>query len=134
MAHKLLSDTCLRWSNTGLYCERVYGQRQQLQQQCFELKHVISEINARRIRDDASSFTEPGKRCVGKSDGSHTVYLYVQSDHLRACRDTLNDCKNRFKLRICPRRPLVDCSRVATGAGALETAVNLGNLRPGESV
>jgi hypothetical protein len=111
------------------------SQDQQLQQQRVELNYVVSEQRTRRISDYASYFVKLGKTSVGKSDGSHAVHgLCVDSDHRQTYSDTLNGNKHPFKLRICPRRPLVDCSRVATGAGALETAVNLGNLRPGESV
>ena len=77
------------------------SQDQRLQQQRFELKYVISEQKARRIRDYLSSFLELDSNCVGKSDFSYAVHsLYVDSDHLQTYWDTLNGNKNRFKLRI----------------------------------
>ena len=77
------------------------SQDQRLQQQRFELKYVIGEQKARRIRDYISSFLELDKNCVGKSDFSYAVHsLYIDSDDLQTYRDTLNGTKNRFKLRI----------------------------------
>jgi hypothetical protein len=77
------------------------SQDQRLQQQRFELKYVIGEQKARRIRDYISSFLELDKNCVGKPNLSYAVHtLYIDSDHLQTYRDTLNGSKNRFKLRI----------------------------------
>ncbi len=77
------------------------SQDQRLQQQRFELKYVISEQKARRVRDYVSSFLELDKNCVGKPDLSYWVHsLYVDSDGLQTYWDTLNGNKNRFKLRI----------------------------------
>ncbi len=77
------------------------SQDQRIQQQRFELKYVIGEQKARRIRDYIGSFLELDKNCVGKSDFSYAVHsLYIDSDHLQTYWDTLNGNKNRFKLRI----------------------------------
>ncbi len=77
------------------------SQDQRLQQQRFELKYVIGEQKARRIRDYISSFLELDKNCVGKPDFSYPVHtLYIDSDHLQTYWDTLNGNKNRFKLRV----------------------------------
>jgi hypothetical protein len=67
----------------------------------FELKYVISEQQARCIRDYIRSFLALDKNCVGKSDFSYAVHSpYVDSDHLQTYWDTLNGNRNRFKLRL----------------------------------
>jgi hypothetical protein len=77
------------------------SQDHRLPQQRFELKYVISEQKARRIRDYVSSFLELDEHCVGKSDFSYAVHsLYIDSDNLQTYWDTINGNKNRFKLRI----------------------------------
>lgn len=77
------------------------SQDQRLQHQRFELKYVIGEQKARRIRDYISSFLVVDENCVGKPDLSYAVHsLYFDSDHLQTYWDTLNGNKNRFKLRI----------------------------------
>ena len=77
------------------------AQDHRLQQQRFELKYVISEQKARRIRNYISSFLELDENCAGKSDFSYAVHsLYIDSDHLQTYWDTINGNKNRFKLRI----------------------------------
>jgi len=77
------------------------SQDQRLQHQRFELKYVIGEEKARRIRDYISSFLELDENCVGKPNLSYAVHsLYFDSDHLQTYWDTVNGNKNRFKLRI----------------------------------
>jgi hypothetical protein len=67
----------------------------------FELKYMISEQKARRIRDYVRSFLDLDENCVGKPDFSYAVHSrYVDSDHLQTYWDTINGSKNRYKLRI----------------------------------
>jgi hypothetical protein len=67
----------------------------------FELKYVISEQKAQRVRHYVSSFLDLDENCAGRPDLSYAVHsLYVDSDEMKTYWDTINGSKNRFKLRI----------------------------------
>jgi len=72
-----------------------------MQSSRFEFKYVISEVEARRIREHVRSFLDVDEYCVGRPDFSYPVHsLYLDSDQMMTYWDTINGNKNRFKLRI----------------------------------
>jgi SPX domain protein involved in polyphosphate accumulation len=76
-------------------------QDHRLQQQRFELKYLIDERIAHRIRDFVSSYLELDDYAVGRPNFSYPVHsLYLDSDGLKTHQDTINGTKNRFKLRL----------------------------------
>lgn len=67
----------------------------------FELKYLIPEHVAQRVRDYVVSFLELDENGRGKPDLSYPVHsLYIDSDELRTYWDTINGNRDRFKLRI----------------------------------
>lgn len=72
-----------------------------LQQQRLELKYLLSEDTALRIRDFVSSYLEVDEFGASRPNFSYPVHsLYLDSDDLRLYWDTINGTKNRFKLRL----------------------------------
>jgi SPX domain protein involved in polyphosphate accumulation len=72
-----------------------------MQSSRFELKYVISEVEARRLREYVRSFLDMDEYCVGRPDFSYPVHsLYLDSAGMKTYWDTINGNKNRFKLRI----------------------------------
>ncbi len=72
-----------------------------MQSSRFELKYVISEVEARRIREYVRGFLDLDEFCVGKPDFSYPVHsLYLDSEQMVTYWDTINGNKNRYKLRI----------------------------------
>jgi SPX domain protein involved in polyphosphate accumulation len=77
------------------------GQDHRLQAQRFELKYIISERQARQVRQFVTSFLELDENCLGRPELSYPVHsLYLDSSDLGTYWDTINGNKNRFKLRI----------------------------------
>jgi hypothetical protein len=71
------------------------------QHQRFELKYVISEALALRVREFVSGYLELDEFGATKPDYSYPVHsLYLDSHDLRTYRCTLSGDKNRFKLRL----------------------------------
>lgn len=67
----------------------------------FEMKYVISEDKALRVRDYVRSFLELDENCCGHGDYSYPVHsVYFDSDLMKTYWDTINGNKNRFKLRV----------------------------------
>src|SRR5436190_8710120 len=72
-----------------------------LQASRFELKYIIQEDTALRIRDYVQAYLELDEYGVGKPNYSYPVHsLYLDSDDLKLYWNTINGAKNRFKLRI----------------------------------
>jgi len=72
-----------------------------MQQQRFELKYLITEDMALRVRDFVRCHIGMDEYSVGKPDYSYPVHsLYLDSDDLTLYWDTINGMKNRFKLRL----------------------------------
>lgn len=72
-----------------------------MQQQRFELKYLITEEMALKVRDFVRCFMDFDEYSVGKPNFSYAVHsLYLDSDDLKMYWDTINGVKNRFKLRL----------------------------------
>jgi hypothetical protein len=72
-----------------------------MQQQRFELKYLINEDMALRVRDFVRCYIGMDEYSVGKPNYSYPVHsLYLDSDDLTLYWDTINGAKNRFKLRL----------------------------------
>ena len=75
--------------------------RDRMQASRFELKYLISEETASRIRDFVLSYLSMDEYGVGKPDYSYAVHsLYLDSDDLQIYWRTVNGDKNRYKLRL----------------------------------
>jgi SPX domain protein involved in polyphosphate accumulation len=67
----------------------------------YEFKYLVDEPTADRIRDFISLHLEPDEFTDAKTGRGYPVHsLYLDSDDLKLCRQTLQGEKNRFKLRI----------------------------------
>src|SRR5216110_3978995 len=72
-----------------------------MQQSRFELKYLISENTAQRVRDFVRSYLALDEYGVGRPNYSYDVHsLYLDSDSLEIYWRTVNGDKNRFKLRL----------------------------------
>jgi hypothetical protein len=72
-----------------------------MQQQRFELKYLIQEEAALRVRDFVRCHLDMDEYSVGKPNYSYPVHsLYLDSDDLKIYWATINGDKNRFKLRL----------------------------------
>ena len=72
-----------------------------MQQSRFELKYLISERMAERVRDFVRCYLSMDEFSVGKPNYSYPVHsLYLDSDTLEIYWRTINGDKNRFKLRL----------------------------------
>ncbi len=74
---------------------------QELQLQRFELKYLIPESVALRVRDFVRSYLEIDEFGETLPNFSYPVHsLYLDSDSLKLYRTTINGDKNRYKLRL----------------------------------
>ena len=72
-----------------------------MQKQRFELKYLIPEETALRVRDYVRCYLDLDEYSVGKPNFSYPVHsLYLDSDDLRLYWETINGNKNRYKLRL----------------------------------
>src|ERR1041385_4271785 len=72
-----------------------------MQQSRFELKYLVNEDMALRVRDFVRCYIGLDEYSAGKPDYSYPVHsLYLDSDDLTLYWDTINGAKNRFKLRL----------------------------------
>ncbi len=72
-----------------------------MQQQRFELKYLITEEMALKVRDFVQCYLEFDEYSVGKANFSYPVHsLYLDSDDLKLYWETINGVKNRYKLRL----------------------------------
>lgn len=66
-----------------------------------EIKYVIPEETALRVRSYLVSYLDPDENAVGKVDNSYDVQsLYLDSNQLLTYHAAANGWRNRFKLRI----------------------------------
>jgi hypothetical protein len=67
----------------------------------YEIKYRISEAKAQALERFIKPYLHPDRYCKLQKTGSYPIVtLYLDSEHLRLCRQTLEGNKNRFKLRI----------------------------------
>jgi len=67
----------------------------------FEMKYLVSEIQAAAIENYIGPFLEPDRYSKLQRGGHYPIVsLYLDSQDLRLCRETMTGVKNRFKLRI----------------------------------
>ena len=67
----------------------------------YELKYLISEETAHRVRDFVMCYLNMDENSVGKANYSYPVHsLYLDSTNLEIYWRTINGDKNRFKLRV----------------------------------
>jgi len=72
-----------------------------MQQQRFELKYIIKEEVALAVRDFVSCYLEIDEYGATLPNFSYPVHsLYLDSDDLILCQQTINGDKNRFKSRL----------------------------------
>ena len=75
--------------------------RDRMQQSRFELKYLIDETVAHRVRDFVRSYLNMDEYSVGRPNFSYPVHsLYLDSDNLEIYWRTVNGDKNRYKLRL----------------------------------
>ena len=67
----------------------------------YEIKYLISEAKAEAITQFIKPYLEPDRYSKLQRGGKYPIVsLYLDSNDLRLCRETLTGQKNRFKLRI----------------------------------
>jgi hypothetical protein len=67
----------------------------------YEIKYRISEAKAQALERFIGPYLHPDRYCKLQKTGAYPIVtLYLDSEHLRLCRQTLEGNKNRFKLRI----------------------------------
>jgi hypothetical protein len=72
-----------------------------VQHQRLELKYIIREQTALRVRNFVSSYLYLDKFGAGKPDFSYPIYsLYLDSDPMVFYWHSINGNKNRYKLRV----------------------------------
>lgn len=71
-------------------------------QRCrYEIKYVVPEAHAVRIRDFVRQYLEPDEFTHPETGAGYPVHsLYLDSPELTLCKQTLSGEKNRFKLRV----------------------------------
>ena len=75
--------------------------RDRMQKQRFELKYLINEDTALRVRDFVRCYLDFDEYSVGKPNYSYPVHsLYLDSDTLHTYWTTINGDKNRYKMRV----------------------------------
>jgi SPX domain protein involved in polyphosphate accumulation len=66
-----------------------------------ELKYRISEVKARTVAKYIMSYIEPDQYSIRCDDYAYPVSsLYLDSEKLHLCKETIQGKKNRFKLRV----------------------------------
>ncbi len=72
-----------------------------MQKSRFELKYLITEATAERVRDFVRCYLTIDEFGIGKPMESYPVHsLYLDSDNLEIYWRTINGDKNRYKLRL----------------------------------
>src|SRR5947199_7298155 len=75
--------------------------RDRMQQSRYELKYLITEEVAEKVRDFVRCYIALDEFGVGRPNYSYDVHrLYLDSDDLEIYWRTVNGDKNRFKLRL----------------------------------
>lgn len=66
-----------------------------------ELKYHINEVQAKAIAEFIKPYLELDRYCKLQRSGDYPIVsLYLDSDNLQLCQESLRGHKNRFKLRI----------------------------------
>lgn len=100
-----------------------------MQSSRFELKYVIDEATALRMRDFARCYLDPDQYARKQPDFSYPVHsIYLDSDDLYTYRTTTNGDRNRFKLRVRfydddPRNPVFSRSSGAPTTASSSSVV-----------
>jgi hypothetical protein len=77
------------------------AKRDRMQQSRFELKYLIPEEVAVKLRDFIKCYLDMDEYGVGRPNYSYDVHsLYLDSDDLQIYWRTVNGDKNRYKLRL----------------------------------
>lgn len=72
-----------------------------MQQSRYELKYIIPEEQAIRVRDFVMNYLDPDEHTNPNEGFGYSVHsLYLDSPDLKLCRATITGDKNRYKLRI----------------------------------
>jgi hypothetical protein len=72
-----------------------------LQRQRFELKYIIDEATALKVREFVQAYLDVDEYGIGRPGFSYPVHsLYIDSDALKLYWETINGDKNRYKLRL----------------------------------
>jgi SPX domain protein involved in polyphosphate accumulation len=72
-----------------------------MQQSRFELKYLITEEMALKVRDFVRSYIDSDEHSVGRPQCSYPVHsLYLDSDDLTLYREAIDEVKNCYKLRL----------------------------------
>jgi len=72
-----------------------------MQQSRFELKYLINEEMALKVRDFVRCYIDFDEHSVGKPNCSYPVHsLYLDSDGLNLYWEAIGGSKNRYKLRL----------------------------------
>ena len=67
----------------------------------YEMKYLISEAKAEAITQYIKPYMQPDRYSKLQQGGMYPIVsLYLDSDDLRLCRESMTGQKNRFKLRI----------------------------------
>jgi len=78
----------------------------------YELKYVISEAKAAVIAKFIEPYLKPDRYCRSQTNGAYPIVsLYLDSENLRLCRESLQGQLNRFKLRVRSYSDEPDCPR-----------------------
>lgn len=77
------------------------AQDHRLQPQRLELKYLVEETVAQRLRDHVRCHLELDSYAAGSPDHAYPIHsIYLDSDDLRTHHATVNGTRNRFKLRV----------------------------------
>jgi SPX domain protein involved in polyphosphate accumulation len=72
-----------------------------MQQSRYELKYIIPEEQALRVREFVLNYLDPDQHTDPKKGFGYPVHsLYLDSPDLKLCKATITGEKNRYKLRI----------------------------------
>src|SRR3954470_18254501 len=75
--------------------------RDRMQQSRFELKYLVREDVAEKVRDFVTCYLNLDEYGVGRPNYSYPVHsLYLDNDDLEIYWRTVNGDKNRYKLRL----------------------------------
>ena len=67
----------------------------------YEVKYLISESKAAAIAQFIKPYVRLDRYCKLQPSGSYPIAsLYLDTKNLQLCRQSMQGCKNRFKLRI----------------------------------
>jgi len=67
----------------------------------YEIKYLVSETRAAAITQFIRPYVRPDRYCKVRPKGAYPIVsLYLDSQDMRLCRESLTGKKNRFKLRI----------------------------------